>query len=228
MMIRVLVYGSLIDEPEHPDRVRDLRPALWSGHRRRFNLRSRYRGCAHEHALFDHVHVPDFSDESLRHSLVLGTAPAPGQTLSGALVTWEDPDGQTLQALDRREGFDADNPESSPYLRRTVRVDVRGGSEEAFVYVTNPEHPRVVSLDPTTEARVLLHATPAHPPPAGDRPRGAQYLLPLVRWMRSQRLADPYLDELVQEMERHVGPLAEHPVAWAGVDLIGVGPARGS
>ena len=223
MSLRVFAYGSLIDEPEHPDRVRDLAPARWPAHRRRFNLRSAYRGCTHEHALFPHIEVADFSRAGARDSLVLGTAPAPGQTLDGALLHYDDPDGSTLGALDRREGFDPNAPERSPYLRRATQVHTTDGTRDAWVYVTNPTHPRVVELDPITQARVLPHAPPRHDPLPGDRPRGAQYLLPLVRWLRAHARPDPILEALVDAMEAEIGPLADHPVAWLGVDLLRLG-----
>ena len=119
-----------------------------------------------------------------------------------------------LADLDRREGYDPDDPAGSAYLRRRTTVTTADGPAEAWVYVTNPQHARVVPLDLAMRARILLHATPRHAP--RDRPRGAQYLLPLVRWLRDRALPAPDLEALVEAMEAQVGPLAAHPTAWVG------------
>ena len=215
--LHVFAYGSLIDEPEWPDRIRAIRPARWPDHHRRLNLRSAWRGCPVEHAAFPHLVDPEFDRGEVRDSLVYGTAPAPGATLHGALVTWTEPDGSTLAALDRREGFDPKDPAGSPYLRRQTTVHTPAGPAEAFVYITNPEHPRAVELSVERVVRILLAATPRTPPAPDDRPRGAQYALPVLSWMRRHGLSDPHLDVLEEAIQDTIGPLSDHPHVAAGM-----------
>lgn len=207
--LRIFGYGSLVEEPSCPDRVRDVRLARAPDLARRFHLRSSYRGCAEHGALYPHIRVDDFVLDGLRHSLVLGTIPQPGAWLTGAVVTWDDPDGTVLAALDRREGVDAEAPDRGPYLRRSISVEVGGVREEVLYYPTNRQHWRYVELTVEQEAEVLLHATPRE----RDRDRGALYLLPLWRWLHRQGSPDPYVDALVDAMTDRVGPLPDPVLA---------------
>lgn len=219
MILSVFTYGSLIDEPEHPDRVRERRLAVWPDHDRVFHLRSTYRGCPTARAAFPDLVVPDFLRNDHRDSLVLGTRARTGHRLPGALLTFDDPDGQTLATIDRREGFDPEDPEGSPYHRVSTTVEVGSVAREAWVYVTNPRHPRVVELSVQQQADVLLAASPRKPPEVHDRPRGAQYLLPLVRFLREHDRHDVGLESLVSAMRSRIGPVEDHPYLWTGKGL---------
>lgn len=219
MKLTVFSYGSLIDEPEHPERLRRCRLAHWPDHERVFHLRSAYRGCARRHAAFPHIEEGSFVRGDQRDSLVLGTRERPGHALSGACLDFEDPDGSTLAALDRREGYDPTSPDTSPYLRIRSSIHVGGRTQDAWVYITHPDHPRRIELPLEVQARILLHASPATAPAPGDRPRGAQYMLPLLRFLRGHDLEDPSLEALLAAMEAQVGPLSAYPHLWQGAEL---------
>jgi cation transport regulator ChaC len=202
-LLRVFGYGSLVEEPSLPERVVSVALARAPGLQRRFHVRSTYRGCARDQARWPDIEVLDFVSGELRESLVLGTAEAPGAWLTGGLITWEDPDGAVLAALDRREGVDPRAPEAGPYRRRPLTVRVGHEDRSALYYPSNRAHPRFVQRDLDEQARILLHATPRHV----DRDRGALYLLPLWAWLHRHGVPDPYLDALVDRMRRLVGDL---------------------
>jgi cation transport regulator ChaC len=226
-LLRVFAYGSLVEEPSCPDQVREVRLARAPGLARRFHLRSRYRGCLARVARYPHLRVADFVDADFHDSLVLGTRPARGAWLTGAVVTWDDPDGRVLAALDAREGVDPRRPEAGPYFRRTLRVEVDGRQQEVLYYPSNPRHWRAVDLSVADEARVLLHATPRET----DRDRGALYLVPLWRWLHRNGLADPYLDALMDVIHDHVDTLPEpvlQPGPYGMLDPLPASPSDGA
>lgn len=209
--LNVFAYGSLVEEPSHPDAVREVHLARVPGLERRFCLRSRYRGCPDTEARYPDRVVPDFVDGGFRESLVLGTRPAPDTELVGAVVRWWDPDGRIVAAVDRREGVDPHAPEAGPYRRERIEVEVNGRTESVWTYPANPDHPRYVTLSVAEEAEVLLHATPR----VADRDRGALYLVPLARWLRRNDVPDPYVEDLMAALEHRVGTLPE-PVLQPG------------
>lgn len=209
--LSVFSYGSLVEEPSCPDRVRSVELAWASDWSRSFHLTSTYRGCSASAARYPLIVEPSLTDGVFRRSLVLGARPDPGARIAGAVVTWEDPDGEVLREIDRREGVDPRYPTAGPYLRTTCRVQVLGRSLEVLTYASNPHHPRFVELSLEQQARALLHATPAVP----DRDRGALYLLPLVGYLRRHGIDDPYLEALVRHMEAEVGTLPT-PVRRSG------------
>ena len=204
-------YGSLIEEPSCPERVRSVRLAWVHGWSRGFHLTSTYRGCPAPRARYPHIVEPVLAEPDFRRSLVLGARPEPSAVIAGALVTWDDPDGEVARAVDRREGVDPAHPEAGPYRRRTCEVEVDGERREALIYATNPDHPRYIELGISQQARALLHATPAEV----DRDRGALYLLPLVGFLRRHEIRDPYLESLVEQMRALVGELPQ-PVRRSG------------
>lgn len=54
---------------------------------------------------------------------------------------------QALERLDRLEGYDADRPHQSHYLRVARTVQVAGTTEQAWVYIAGP-HTRPDELQP--------------------------------------------------------------------------------
>ncbi|MEZ4235493.1 MAG: gamma-glutamylcyclotransferase [Myxococcota bacterium] len=180
----VFAYGSLMYEPERPDALRSVRPARLPGLVRRFNKRSRARGCA-RHLAAEPRDVEGFVDGAHRVSLALGTVPGAG--LDGLLLAYApDAADDVLARLAAREG--------PGYRRSEVVVEVDGAACAAVTWLTDPDSGLVVELDLAAQARVLAAATPRQ---RGERALGADYLHGVQRALGAHGLRDPYVDALV-------------------------------
>ncbi|HHO53914.1 MAG TPA: hypothetical protein ENK18_24335 [Deltaproteobacteria bacterium] len=185
----VFAYGSLMYEPELPSAILERRPARLVGHSRRFNKRSRSRGCPLHNAP-PGPGVPGFVDGDLRLSLVLGTVP--GGHMDGLMLRYDPAHApKALAQIERREG--------AAYLRTEVEIHVSDGtSSGALAWLTNPRSPLLVELEPMDQAAILRAATPIQD--VDGRARGAHYLLGVQRALAKLQTPDPGIDALVEEL----------------------------
>lgn len=187
----VFGYGSLMYEPELPEAVEARRTGWLGGWRRRFNKRSITRGCLDPDALVPEG-LPDWTDEELRLSLVLGTEPAPTSRLYGLTLGYSDSTAERLLArLSAREG--------PGYTHQEVMVHSEDGDLQAWTFLSDPRSDLIVDLSMDDVAEVLLAATPRV---AGPRAQGAEYLLGVERFLARLGHPDPYITGLANRIRR--------------------------
>lgn len=195
-------YGSLLSEPEWPERLAGRAPATLPGVRRGFVKRSVARGCPVEEA-FDVETLPGFEADGRRHSLALGTVD--GGSLRGEVLWYAGTEAEILARLDRREGFDPAAPvEANGYARR--RVEVVGEARwAAWTWLANPGGRfDAVALSRGERAQVLVAATPRAG--SGEHARGLDYLEGVRCRLATLGIIDPELEALAAEVRRRPGP----------------------
>lgn len=204
-MLHVFAFGSLMFDPELPDRVRAVRPARLVGHQRAFNKASVPRACRAHEVAWATLHVPGgFVRDGRPVSLALGTRP--GGEMRGRVLRYDRADAPAvLAALDRREGVFADRPASSQsYLPAQLPVETPDGTVEARVYLSNPGGDwHADDLDLRQTIAVLLRATPRRRPP---RAKGVWYLLETWETLQQAGIVDAHIEALVDTLRRSDGP----------------------
>ena len=191
--LRVFGYGSLLFEPERPDALLDMVPAVWPGVRRAFNKISTGRGCPLSASSVPAVE--DFVADGRRLSLVLGTEP--GQGITGFVLRYDASVAEEVtRRIHAREGYFADRDSAlNDYLPVTVQATLPNGQRIAAVaWQTNPRCRAYVGELPIGEvAAILRAATPDEP---GARAQGTAYLEGVRRVLSSAGLRDDALDRL--------------------------------
>lgn len=212
-------YGSLIFDPEFPDRVVERVPVALPGYSRRFNKISRSRACLHSES-FNAFEIKDprfiRGDENI--SIVLGTEINPGEQIIGVALGYQHKDREeVLHLTDVREGYCEDGPnEENGYVRASMELtQISNGRElKAYVYLSNPDQRNRFYLDKSFslshQAQVLINATPHHPRQKNySESRGVYYLEHVRSDLRRVDIIDPELEALAEAVRAFDGPWRE-------------------